>query len=51
MKTTQLPPSAMAAAKRIAKRNDVPVDKVIEAYMKAAKSKTPLTAASLFLDK
>ncbi len=47
----KLSKEAMDAAKRIAAKNGVSVQKVLAAYQKAARPKAKLNAALLFLDK
>ena len=46
---SQLSDRGYQAALRIAKNNNISVDKVIAAFKKAASRKTPLTPKSLFL--
>jgi len=49
MKKIQLSPEALRAAERIARRKNVPVEKVVAAYQKAARG-ARVNATSLFLD-
>jgi len=50
-KKERLSADALAAAERIAKKNNVPVDAVITAYRKAVSSKAKLDTRFLFLEK
>ena len=51
MNSSKLSKNALAAARRIAKRNNLSVSTVIAAFEKASKPKTRLSPKLIFLDR